>query len=161
MLAATTNSPREKPWVGWRLLFRRLFWLTVLAIAVLALWPRLTLPEPAATQGSTQYFHHVHAFLVLMLLGAAGWGMRNRLVLGLTLYAIGLELAQTVAPGRETALKDMLASLAGVALGYALARLIRIARTWRTGPGRAAQSRSMARARPAPARRRPRRAPQA
>ncbi len=109
---------------GGSFLCRRLFWLLALAIAVLALWPGLTLPEPAATQGATQYFHHVHAFLLLMLVGTAGWGLSRGLVLGVTLSAIGLELAQTLSPGRQAALADMLASLVGVALGYALARLI-------------------------------------
>lgn len=117
-------NPGETLRAGWHRAARRLFWLIVLAVSLLALWPRLTLPEPEATQGTTQYFHHVHAYLVLMLVGTAGWGLRRGLILGLTVYAILLELAQTLSPGRQTSLMDMLASLAGVGLGYAIARLI-------------------------------------
>ena len=111
------------PPAGWDRAARGLFWLLALGIVTLALWPRMTLPEPAATQGATQYFHHVGAYLVLMLVGAAAWGLRDTLVIGVTLGAIGLELAQTLSPGRQTAVVDMVASLAGVAFGYGLTRL--------------------------------------
>ncbi len=101
-----------------------MFWILAGVVAILALYPRLTLPEPQATQGVTHYYNHVLAFSVLMVVGTVGWGLRRSLVVGVTFGAIGLELAQTLSPGRQTAMTDMLASLAGVALGCALARLL-------------------------------------
>ena len=103
---------------------RALFWILAGNITILALYPRLTLPEPQAIQGVTPYLNHVFAFSVLMIVGTVGWGLRRSLVVGVTLGAICLELAQTLSPGRQIAISDLLASLAGVALGYALARLL-------------------------------------
>ena len=103
---------------------RALFWVLAGVIPALALYPRLTLPELQATQGMTQYFSHALAFSVLVIVGAVCWGLRRSLVAGVAVSAIGLELAQTLSPGRQTNLPDMLASLAGVALGYALACLL-------------------------------------
>ena len=97
-----------------------MFWFLVGVMAILALYPRLTLPELQATQGMTQYYSHALGFSVLMLVGAVGWGLRRNLVVGVTLGAIGLELAQIFSPGRQANLPDMLASLAGVAFGFAL-----------------------------------------
>ena len=103
---------------------RALFCILAGAVTIFALYPRLTLPEPQATQGVTQYYNHVLAFSVLMIVGTVGWGLRRGLVIGVTVGAVGLELAQTFSPGRQTTMPDMLASLAGVAIGYALARLL-------------------------------------
>ncbi len=103
---------------------RVLFWVLVGVMAILALYPRLTLPESHATQGMTQYYSHALGFSVLMLVGAVGWGLRRNLVAGVTLGAIGLELAQIFSPGRQANLLDMLASLAGVAFGFALIRIL-------------------------------------
>jgi len=52
-----------------------------------------------------------------MLVGALSWELRPALVIGLILGAIGLEFAQSLSPGRQTTLPDMLASLAGLAVG--------------------------------------------
>ncbi len=103
---------------------RALFWIIAGVIATLALYPRLTLPEPQAIQGTMQYLNHAFAFLVLMVVGTVGWGLRRNLVVGVTVGAICLELAQTFSPGRQNKLPDMFESLAGVALGYALARIL-------------------------------------
>lgn len=51
-------------------------------------------------------------------------GTAAGLVIGLIIGAIGLELAQSFSPGRQTTLPDMLASLVGLALGYATARML-------------------------------------
>ncbi len=69
-----------------------------------------------------------------MIVGTIGGGLQRSLVVGVTLGAIGLELAQTLSPGRQTAMTDMLASLAGVLLGYALARLLPAASRERLRP---------------------------
>ena len=119
----TDLNPAPKR-IGIREAARALFWTLVGIIVALALYPRLTLPEPQATQGVTQYYNHVLAFSVLMVVGTVGWGLRRGLVVGVTVGAIGLELAQTLSPGRQTTMLDMFASLAGVALGYILAFLL-------------------------------------
>jgi len=110
--------------IGIRKAARVSFWILAGVIAALALYPRLTLPEPQATQGVNQYYNHVLAFSVLMVVGTVGWGLRRGLVVGVTVGAIGLELAQTLSPGRQTTMPDMFASLAGVGLGYILTFLL-------------------------------------
>ncbi len=102
---------------------RLLFWFLAAIITALALYPRLTLPEPAATEGVTQYYNHILAFSTLIVVGAVGWGLQRRLIGGIAIGAIALELAQTFSPGRETTLPDLIASLAGVVLGCAVAYL--------------------------------------
>jgi hypothetical protein len=99
------------------------FWVLAAIITALALYPRLTLPEPAATEGTMQYYNHVLAFSTLIIVGAVGWGLQRRLIGCVAIGAIALELAQTFSPGRETALADLLASLAGVVIGCAVAYL--------------------------------------
>jgi VanZ family protein len=111
---------------------RRVFWGLVVVITVLALYPRLTLPEPELTEGVilTPFSNHVLAFVTLAIVGAIGWGLQRRLVLGLALYAVVIELVQSLSPGRETALEDLLASLGGLTVGCALAALFRSAGRW-------------------------------
>jgi VanZ family protein len=104
---------------------RPVFCILACVITVLALYPRLTLPEPAATEGITHSINHVIAFSTLILVGTLGWGLRRHLVLGVAAGAIVLELAQTLSPGRQTTLGDLLASLAGVALGCFLVLIVR------------------------------------
>ena len=101
------------------------FWVLFAIITVLALYPRLSLPEPEVTEGSTQYYNHVLAFVTLQVVGAVAWGLQRRLISGLALYAVAIELAQGLSPGRETALDDLAASLAGLAIGIALVGLFR------------------------------------
>ena len=102
---------------------RALFWALAAIITTLALYPRLTLPEPQATEGVTQYYNHVLAFSTLIIVGAIGWSLQRRLIAGVAVGAIALEFAQTFSPGRETTLADLLASLAGAVLGCAVAYL--------------------------------------
>jgi VanZ family protein len=106
---------------------RPVFCILACAITVLALYPRLTLPEPAATEGITHSINHVIAFSTLILVGTLGWGLRRHLVLGVAAGAIVLELAQTLSPGRQTTLGDLLASLAGVVIGSVLILILRLA----------------------------------
>jgi VanZ family protein len=108
-----------------RRLARGSFWILLAIITVLALYPRLTLPEPELTEGSTQYYNHVLAFVTLQVVGAIAWGLRRRLISGLALYAVAIELAQSLSPGRETSLDDLAASLAGMVIGSALVGLAR------------------------------------
>jgi len=122
MTASNNLTPRRTPL---QTRARAVFWVLAAIITTLALYPRLTLPEPAATEGTTQYYNHVLAFSTLIIVGSLAWGLRRHLVAGVTAGAIGLELAQTLSPGRQMTVSDMLASLAGVAIGCALLLLLR------------------------------------
>jgi VanZ family protein len=102
---------------------RFLFWFLAAIISILALYPRLALPEFEATMGITQYFHHAFAYLTLVVVGTVGWGLQRQLIIGVTMGAIALELLQSFSPGRHVAAGDLLASLAGVVLGCAVAYL--------------------------------------
>ena len=101
-----------------------LFWALAAIVGVLALYPGLTLPEPGATEGVTHSYNHILAFVTLVVVGAMAWGLGRRLVAGLAVYAIALELAQTLSPGRQTTLADLAASVAGVAIGVLLVRAV-------------------------------------
>ncbi len=109
-------------------LARAAFWGLLAVVSVLALYPRLSLPEPELTRGSTAYYNHVLAFVTLMIAGAIAWPLGRRLVVALAAYAVLLEMAQSFSPGRETALDDLAASFAGLGLGLVLAALLRGAR---------------------------------
>ena len=110
------------------------FWLVSAVVSGFALYPRLTLPEPHAIAGYTQYIEHAGAFFVLTTLAAGARGMNARLALAMTLAAGALELAQMLSPGRQTSLIDFLASASGVALAVALVAAWR----WRSRARRSA-----------------------
>ena len=58
-----------------------------------------------------------------VVVGAVGWGLQHKLIIGVTMGAIALELLQSFSPGRHVTFEDLLASLAGVVLGCAVAYL--------------------------------------
>ncbi len=61
---------------------RTLFWILGVIITGLALYPRLTLPEPGLTEGVTPYVNHLLAFVTLATIGAIGRGLPWQLILG-------------------------------------------------------------------------------
>ena len=108
-----------------------MFWVLAGVITVLALYPALQMPELEATGENTQYLNHASAYSTLLVVGAVGWGLKRQLIVGVTMFAIFLELGQLFSPGRETTIDDMLASFAGVVLGIAIVQLSRwSARRW-------------------------------
>lgn len=119
MTSIDHSSPRVFPGAKW------LFWALAAIVCVLALYPRLTLPEPDATEGLTHSYNHILAYMTLVIVGAVAWGLSRRLIAGLAGYAVALELAQTLSPGRQTTLADMGASLIGVVIGLVLVRAFR------------------------------------
>lgn len=96
------------------------FWAGLIVVAGLALYPDLTLPEPAATRGFTDKLYHGSGFAVLAVLAGAGWGLRARVISIIVLLAIGLELLQIFSHGRGIFLSDMVANLFGAGLGLLL-----------------------------------------
>ena len=101
-------------------IFRVAFWPALALIAVAALYPNLTLPEPSLTRGFTDKICHVLGFVVLVMLASIAWQWTLRLALSFVVAAVGLEFAQFLIQGRGVSLDDMLANLAGVMVGTSL-----------------------------------------
>ena len=114
-----------------RLLLKAALFGTAAAVAVLALYPRLQLPEPALTRGWTDLLEHGLAFLVLSVLAGLLWRPLWRVAGSLALAAAAIELLQIAIPGREVSAADLAAGLAGLALG--LAAIALLARRHQTG----------------------------
>jgi len=114
-----------------RLLLKAAFFGITAAVAVLALYPRLQLPEPALTRGWTDLLEHGLAFLVLSVLAGLLWRPLWRVAGSLALAAAAIELLQIAIPGREVSAADLAAGLAGLALG--LAAIALLARRHQTG----------------------------
>ena len=109
--------------------FARLsFAIGILAVTSLSLSPQDALPEVHLWDK----LQHLAAYAVLATCGAVGYqGRRSRLMVGagLMLLGCGLEVAQTVIPGRNPSVDDAVANIAGIALGLTTAwigdRLVR------------------------------------
>lgn len=69
---------------------------------------------------------NVAAFLVLALLAFVLLGRRRVVLIGLSLFATGVEVAQLGIRGRVFDWRDIVASLAGVLLAWAIAWLLRV-----------------------------------
>ena len=96
-----------------------------LALGVLALLSLLPKSEMVRT-GAAGWFEHAIAYAGTMALFAVGHAPRfglARPALGLAAYAVVLELAQHLAPGRTPQLRDALAGIAGLTLMAAAAAL--------------------------------------
>lgn len=118
-LDAADHRPRGRQ--GARRAAAGLFAALVLAVGALTLSPWLPLPQVGLSPGTIQLTGHALAFLALTIIGSAAWEAGLRLVVCLAGLAIGLELGQFLVPGRAPELADAGASLAGIALGWALA----------------------------------------
>jgi VanZ family protein len=79
------------------------------------------LPDHPALRGKNDLALHAAAFLVLsMPLLMALPARRTCVTLGLLLLAVGIEVIQVWLPRRNPGLDDVVASMAGVALAWAL-----------------------------------------
>ena len=99
-----------------RKLAKIVFCIGLVAVIALSLLPQETLPET----GTWDKFNHALAYAVLAVSGGIGYkGLRSLLMagLGLVVLGAGLELAQSVTPGRDGSIADAVANLVGVALG--------------------------------------------
>lgn len=96
------------------------FVIGVVAVAVLSLVPLQAIPGMDVSDKA----QHLIAYLCLALAGGIAFpGRRSLLVmgLGLVLFGVSLELAQSFIPGRFASVVDAAANTLGVALGLTLA----------------------------------------
>jgi VanZ family protein len=94
-----------------------LFWLALLAITALALWPK----PPAAASLGWDKLNHVAAFAVLGLLARVAWPAQALQRWALLLaYGGLLELAQGLTPNRSAEWSDWLADALGLLLAVVL-----------------------------------------
>jgi VanZ family protein len=123
----TLFSPfRKASWHFSRQAVRRLlrvaFYAAGALVAAVSLVPSTTVP-PTSIGDKVE---HVIAYAVLGLLGAASSerGIK-RVILGLAVFGLAIELLQTFSPGRSPDLLDVAADIAGAGVGCGLAILLR------------------------------------
>lgn len=107
---------------------RGIFAISLLATIGLALYPDFRLPSHWPAGEHSDRVYHVLAFASLATLAAFIRRLDVVSITGLTMLAVGLELAQIVTPGRQADAVDLLASLLGVALGLSAGYLINAVR---------------------------------
>ena len=101
---------------------RMVFFVGLLAVIALSVVPQGAIPDT----GLSDKLDHLASYAALAFTGGiAHRGKRSlfMLVAGLLLLGAGLELVQALLPGRIASGYDVLANLAGVALGSAAAIL--------------------------------------
>lgn len=105
-----------------RRLLRSAFYLASALVGVLSLAPAATLPTTSIGDKA----EHVLAYALLGFLGGASSRRRVlRTILGLSAFGIAIEMLQAFSPGRSPDAFDVLADLAGVALGCGAAIALR------------------------------------
>lgn len=98
-------------------LSRALFFSALLTIIIVALYPNLKLPTRLIGIALADEFYHISAFVTLTLFAAQVWHFSSSLAIKLVVFSLGLELAQSLAPGHDVQLSDAAASLSGIAIG--------------------------------------------
>ncbi|MEM9153685.1 MAG: VanZ family protein [Cyanobacteria bacterium P01_F01_bin.33] len=102
------------------ILLRIGFFGTAALVAGLALFPYLTLPEPAITRGFTDKIYHFVGCAVLVILAVEGWSQARRLAILALPLAFSLEWIQALVPGRGIHIADSIANVAGVSIALIL-----------------------------------------
>ena len=100
------------------------FWIAALVVLYFALGPALE-REPLTGWDKG---NHVAAFGGLAVLGLVGWLARERAVVaGLAGYGLAIEVLQLFAPGRHFDLHDLAADGLGIAVGWCVWQVGRLA----------------------------------
>ncbi len=96
------------------------FWLLALIISWLSLCPSPPMPD---AEGSDKVLHLLAYLVMFISLDLAHWPRQKLLVklLALLAFSFLLEVAQSFTPTRQFSLGDLLANLAGLLLGLAVA----------------------------------------
>ncbi len=100
------------------------FWCAVIAVGVVSLLPRETLPET----GLWDKLEHAAAYAILCVAGVVSYPRKRArlaLLIGLAMYGGALELLQSFVPGREASIADVIANTFGVVIGFAASRFRR------------------------------------
>ncbi len=108
-----------------RLAARVVFGLGVVVVTLLSLMPSAVLPAPDIWDKA----QHFMAYGVLGLCGAIGFPTRpttRRIVIGLVLLGIALEIGQLFVAGRDGTFGDALANGLGAVTGLSAAQLARL-----------------------------------
>ena len=109
-------------------------------MTVAALWPHRSdiTNLGGRTLGEQPTLAHFLAFVLLgfLVVAARWWWPLKRIIVVLLSYAVAVELAQAVVPGRTPAVQDGLANVLGVALGTMMAAGLRSFKS-KTGPAAA------------------------
>ncbi len=103
---------------------RLVFWCAVIAVGLVSLLPRETLPET----GLWDKLEHAAAYAILCVIGVVSYPRRRTrmaLVIGLVACGVALELLQSFVPGREASVADVIANTFGVVIGFAASMLTR------------------------------------
>ena len=96
--------------------------MILVGILILALIPNAEVPVST----SWDKLDHVLAFFTLALLGEYAfpqWSFWRAVTLGLILYGVGIEIAQSFTPDRQSSLLDVLADGVGILLYGAVRQL--------------------------------------
>ena len=104
-----------------RRFWKLVFWSGVAAVCTASLLPQQVLARP----GVSDKLLHVAAYFILMAVSYPAYGTRageRRIVAGLVVLGLALELVQTVSPLRVMSVADAAAGAAGVALAMLAAR---------------------------------------
>jgi len=125
--SATHDSGMAGPTpTGWRAVSLALLLAPAAALLELKVWVAQWLPyaEQLDAANVSQYsdkWVHLGIFSLLSWIGAYAWRQpsmpRTRLLAGLLLMAVATECLQHWVPGRSASVADLLADLAGMALG--------------------------------------------
>ncbi len=103
---------------------RLVFWCAVIAVGLVSLLPRETLPET----GLWDKLEHAAAYAILCVIGVVSYPRKRThlvLLIGLAMYGTALELLQSFVPGREASIADVIANTFGVFIGFAASRFSR------------------------------------
>ncbi|MEZ5663174.1 MAG: VanZ family protein [Burkholderiaceae bacterium] len=105
-------------------MIKSIFWLSLLGIFVLSLLPGEQLPQQAGLIWDKA--QHAIGFVWLGLWGLAAFPARPwRVLAGLLLFGMGIELSQALTSWREGDMQDWMADAVGLAVASAVAQVWR------------------------------------
>lgn len=102
------------------ILLRLGFLGTAALVAGLALFPYLTLPEPAITRGFTDKIYHVIGCALLVILAVEGWSLARRSAFLALPLSFSVEWIQALVPGRGVHIADSVANVVGVCIALVI-----------------------------------------
>ncbi len=103
---------------------RLVFWCAVIAVGLVSLLPRETLPET----GLWDKLEHAAAYAILCVIGVVSYPRKRThlvLLIGLAMYGPALAWLPSFVPGREASIADVIANTFGVVIGFAASRFSR------------------------------------